>query len=306
MYCIYCGKEIPEGTTCSCRSGAPEQPVYSQPAYNAYSNNVYQDGTVHTPVTEVIQTPVHTAVKKVMGSPIGLIIAILLSSQLVLEIAAGITGNGIFTVNILLILAVIATWVSYAAGRNSQTTSTAGLTINSGLLITQIVFSSIAFVFLTFVIIFMVFFRSVLWDMLPSSTQYYWDIYYNMSDLPVFVFWIVEAVFVCAFLFALFYFISLRHNIKEMRYAVNGQKDVRGIGMFPIIIMFIMGGCTVLSNLSTFNQRFNANLILSNLFNNFDINFNLFTTLSGLVGGAIYVMAGIYLLMARKAIKNLK
>ena len=172
MFCIYCGKEIPDGTVCECRknpvyvpdtqktpaadtqaadngqAAASEAPygnfTYNpNPAPDNNYNNVYNNNfnnfnnpsgqaAFNTTYSSVPLSERHVAIKKVMASPLALIAAILYSVGTACSVFNG------FNISIFSILTLVALCVTYSAAKKDGPLKSSGFTIASGLTIAQI------------------------------------------------------------------------------------------------------------------------------------------------------------------------
>ncbi len=326
MYCLYCGKQIPDGGVCDCRANInqPQTPQMNNnfPNQNApYQNQSapyqpdmnYQPNMGYTPYNNYEQPPVSeraAAIKNLMGSANVLALAVIISLSLVLSIFGGIFGNSYSLISVVSILTLIAAWLVFSAGHNRNATPTSGLTICSGLLIAYIVYISLAFVLMSAVIIILMVNAGSINEALTHLPK---NIYNQLSDLdftniamPIFV--ILEVVIACTFIFALFYYIILRNNVVAIRSAAKDEPVVKKINLFPVILLFIGGASGILNAISSMavgSAGFaSVNDLLKDAGINYSLSVNYFGLVSSLLTSVASILEGTILLKARNILNR--
>lgn len=251
MFCIYCGKEIPEGSECSCRkqsypdSSAPASTTFTQtPDTNAYNNFSYYNSPQYAGYSAPYQdskpqiSPKHQAIKDVFRSPLTLIACILFSADFVLGLLDG------FSVEIVLIISTVGLWLVYAFSHKADAPlNTAGLKIHSVVLIIQRIFLIMIYAVVSVMIIALAFIPDELNEFIREmqyymSINYNWDFNYTFSFTSI-VFSILFIVWTCYFLFMLFYNISLRNNVRFLTDTVKNEKPRRHFSAFPGVAMLL-------------------------------------------------------------------
>lgn len=257
MFCIYCGKEIPDGSECDCRKQAsadapafspapmsePAQPSapgvynpsnsYSAPQYGPYAN-AYQPGQENRPRISAK----HQSIKEVLRSPLMIITCILFSADIVLGLING------FSMDILLILSAVGLWLVYASSlKQDAPLKPVGFTFHSIVLIIQRVFLIILYAVLSIVIFALAFIPDQINDFIHEvntflSMNYNIDFMYDFSFTSI-VFIILFVVCTCWFLFMLFYNITLRNNVRFLSDAVRNTETRRKFGVFPGVVFIL-------------------------------------------------------------------
>ena len=295
MFCIYCGKQIPEGTECDCRkqvySNAPV-PSPSAPAapasdtdpyynYNYYRNpqnpgfaNPYQDSKPRVSAE-------HQAIKDVFRSPLMLITCLLFSADFVLGLLDG------FSMDIFLLLSAVGLWLVYAFSHRAEAPlKTVGLKFHSVILMIQRVFLISLYAIISILIISLAFipdeFNEFMYDMkLYMSIYYNWNFDYNFSFTSI-VFSILLAVWTCFFLFVLFYNIKMKNNVKLLSETAKGAETRRSFSVFPGVVLIMQFLCsagslvTYIMTAETRNRFLNSflNSLMRQLEESYDIKIN--------------------------------
>lgn len=328
MFCIYCGKQIPEGTECDCRkqvySNAPV-PSPSAPAaptpdtgayynYNYYSNpqnpgfaNPYQESKPHI-------SAAHQAIKDVFRSPLMLITCILFSADFVLGLLDG------FSMDILLLLSTVGLWLVYAFSQRAETPlKPVGLKFHSVILMIQRIFLIMLYAIISILIICLAFmpdeFNEFMYDMkYYMAINFNWDFDYSFSFTSI-VFSILLVVWTCFFLFVLFYNIKMKNNVKLLSNTAKGVETRRSFSVFPGVVLIIQFLCsagslvTYIMTAETRNSFLNSflNSLMRQLEESSDIkinyNFNLTTNYLSIARMAVSAAA---LLFAAIIVFNLK
>ena len=289
MFCIYCGKEIPDGTVCECRknpvsvpdtqktpaadtqaadngqAAASEAPygnfTYNpNPAPDNNYNNVYNNNfnnfnnpsgqaAFNTTYSSVPLSERHVAIKKVMASPLALIAAILYSVGTACSVFNG------FNISIFSILTLVALWVTYSAAKKDGPLKSSGFTIASGLTIPQIVLMSVAYVSIAAVLILFACIPGELAEAYPEAAKYIgqaFDITMPASiDLNSAIFIILLVVWTCMFIFIVFYYATLRSSIVSVRSELNNEAPKHRISMFPLIILILSSVMSIANSVYT-------------------------------------------------------
>ena len=277
MFCIYCGKEIPDGTMCTCRTNpetavsavpadnpvesnaAPaEPPVNPSPApfqefnynntnyNNGYNNNYYgtpYNGNMAQPEynTATVQlSDRHNVIKSILGSPLALVTAILYS--------AGVLAMTLqnFSISVFPVLIIVALWITYSSAHKPYTPlKTSGLSIYSGILIAEIVFLGIGYVALTALLAIFAFIPTQLNEGYADMARYF-DINFNLSmpasiNLSTGIFIILMVVWTCVCAFSIFFYATLRTSLNSVRSEVNNQPKRHRIMLFPMIMLIVSG-----------------------------------------------------------------
>lgn len=299
MFCIYCGKEIPDGTVCPCRTAGTDNtaaPVARQPQaddtaaastesapYSEFSytgtpdnnyNNVYNNN--YNSFNNMSGSPVYNntaanlngrqlAIKAAFASPLLLIAAILYSAGAV----CSLINN--FSFSIFTILSLVALWTTYAGARKNTAPKSTGLTIASGLTITQIVLMSIAYISVAAVLILFACIPVELSDGYAEISKY---INQNFSitmpatvTLSSAIFIILLVVWTCMFVFIVFYYATLRSSIVSIRSELNNETPKHGINMFPLVILILSSLSSIGSSIYTFTRLDRYNDIINEILN---------------------------------------
>lgn len=289
MFCIYCGKEIPDGTVCECRKNPVSAPDTQAPAADAQApadngqaaaseapygeftynpnpapdnnyNNVYNNNfnnfnnvpgqtAFNTPYSSVPLSERHAAIKKIMASPLALIAAILYSVGTVCSVFNG------FNISIFSILTLVALWVTYSAAKKDAPLKASGFTIASGLTIAQIVLMSVAYASIAAVLVLFACMPGELAEAYPEAAKYIgqaFDITMPASiDLNSAIFIILLIVWTCMFIFIVFYYATLRSSIVSVRSELNNETPKHKINMFPLIILILSSVMSIANSVYT-------------------------------------------------------
>ncbi|MCM1308137.1 MAG: hypothetical protein NC223_06025 [Butyrivibrio sp.] len=260
MFCIYCGKEIPEGTECDCRrqspsnapDASPSVPEAPAPTYTptpdnaAYSGYGYYAAPRNTAFSNPYQesgpqiSSAHQAIKDVFRSPLMLITCILFSADFVLGLIDGF--------NILPILSTVGLWLVYAFSlKKDAPLKTVGFTFHSIVLIIQRVCLIMLYVIIAILLVFLAFVPNELNEFLNDirlymSINYNRDFDYTFSFTSV-VFTILLIVWTCFFLFMLFYNIKMRNNVRFLSETAKSAETRRSYSVFPGVVLIIQFLC---------------------------------------------------------------
>ena len=344
-FCIYCGKQLPDGVTeCDCQKqaantqpdSAQAQNTYTAPQqpygnYNnaqpgpqpgpAYSQPGPQPGPVYSqPVNNgpfygtVDNTPSRgqTAMKELFSSGMFLVLAIATSVSLILQIM------GPHDMNILGLLGVFGMWMCYSsAKKNTPKMTPGGLTMGSGILITEIVLLCIGFGLILIISLIIGAIGNTFWAELISSLSSYANINssvaVNISDLGTAIVIILITVLICSFLFSLFYLITLRNSITCMRSHVNRLKPAHGVSLFPIIILFLAAigsifnaiNMTNPTNIRIINNFINDLISQTNLNLHYTYSVSIVTVISYVMTTIVYIIDAVFLIKARGVTRRL-
>lgn len=280
MFCIYCGKQIPEGTECDCRKqvysntpvpspsapAAPTTDTGSYYNYNYYSNpqnpgfaNPYQDSKPRI-------SAAHQAIKDVFRSPLMLITCILFSADFVLGLLDG------FSIDILLLLSTVGLWLVYAFSLRAESPlKTVGLKFHSVILIIQRIFLIMLYAIISILIITLTFIpdelNEFMYDMkYYMAINYNWDFDYNFSFTSI-VFTILLVVWTCFFLFVLFYNIKMNNNVKLLSETAKDVETRRRFSVFPGVVLIIQFLCSAGSLVTYIMTAETRNGFLNSFFN---------------------------------------
>ena len=303
MYCIYCGREVPEGQECRCRNagtgnqpsggngnyGAPYAEPSGQgmpygpgssygsgPSYGqgqSYGQGApYGQGPSYNPgpvygqnVMEM--TPRHKAVKKILGSGFMAVIAALYT--------AGCVAGGDW--GVLNILMIVAMWITFAAAsRKNGSVKTAGMSIMSGVYVARIVLQSLAFLGCS-VVLAILLFNPVLISKPYGFLVKYINLYFDI-DMPVeiaftgFVTGTIIAVWVCMFIFTIFYLNSLRHSASALKFNVTQAHPSCNVSIFAAVVLMLdaLLGLASLSMLIIHMGDING--FITAILNHYDVN----------------------------------
>lgn len=299
MFCIYCGKEIPDGSECSCRrqtySGSPSSPYAPVPpasaptpdntgAYNNFSYYANPQGPgFSAPYQESAPriSSKHRAVKDAFRSPVMLITCILFSAEFILGLLDG------FSMDIVLLLSAVGLWLIYAFSLGKDTPlKPVGFKFHSVILMIERIFLIILYAIMSVFIIILSFIPNELNEFMYDmkyymSINYNWDFNYDFSFTAV-VFAILFVVWTCFFLFVLFYNIKMRNNVRLLSDTVQGTDARRTFSVFPgvvLIMQFLYSAGSIVTYFITAEAR---NGFLTSFFNtllkqfeeSYDIKFN--------------------------------
>lgn len=343
MFCIYCGKEIPDGTVCTCRSNpntaadtqapaanngqaAASEAPYGEFTYNPAPdnnyNNVYNNNynnfnnasgpAYASPYAQVQLSGRHAAIKKVMASPLALIAAILYSAGTACSLFSGLN------ISIFSILTLVAMWVTYAASRKEAPLKTTGFTIASGLTIAQIVLMSVAYVSVASVLVLFACIPGELTDVYPRVAKYIgqiFDITMPASiDLNSAIFIILLVVWTCMFIFIIFYYATLRSSIISVRSEINNEPPKHGINMFPLVILILSSVVSIANSVYTmihiehytdlFNNLLNSSLASAGINYKINISFGIIGPIGSLCVAVSMIFIAVLFMRIRNSHKN--
>lgn len=294
MFCIYCGKEIPEGSECSCRkqpyqdnSVSANAPLTQTPDTNPYNNFNYYGAPQYSGPAMPYQdsrpqiSKKHQAVKDVFRSPLTLITCVLFSADFVLGLLDG------FSMDVILLLSTVGLWLIYAFSHKAEAPlKPAGLTFHSVILIIQRVFLIMLYAIVSVMIISLAFIPDELNEFIREmqyymSINYNWDFNYTFSFTPI-VFSILFIVWTCFFLFMLFYNISLRNNVRCLIDTTKSVETRRSFSTFPgvaMILKFLLSAGSAITYFFTADARSRftnsfLNSLLRQIEDSADIKFN--------------------------------
>ena len=276
MFCVYCGKQLPENGICDCRSPKeptndmpmldPYQPIEEAPeaavptavpssseatsdsVYNPYepqaqSEVVTEENPVSKQPTPVANpTDKQAAIKKVFGSGGMCFRSVLLTLTYVLN-----------PTNILELLTMIASWNIFGKTRKAtDRISTAGYNLYRGVLVLRIICT------------FIIFLPTLVCTLLPSSISRIKDAlcqvvynYYSAANPGVsYSVEMTTAGYVCVwifllgvFLFNLIYLMQLRGSYTKVVKEIKNEANTKKVHLFPILLNFIGGVLNILSGI---------------------------------------------------------
>ena len=329
MFCIKCGKEIPDGSVCDCetqnanvnqlndynpqngynvqngynpqngynvqngynpqngynvQNGYNPQNGYNlQNGYNSqngyYVQNGYNAPMYNQPVVQPYGTPgayapqvldnASAAIKNVCGSTLALLLAIIISINAAMSLVsffitgtAGDTDKSVQILSIVMsliafiptLLIVIGTWNIYASARaNELKMRTTGFTIIRGAVITYVVILSIALV-----IINIAFLPVILSDDVSEIRKMLGSFYYTAgfdelgSSIQA-VFLVTLIILDLIFILIIVLYVKISGSLKYIRgFSYNIVKG--DISMYAVIMLFILGGFSVINIISMINE----------------------------------------------------
>lgn len=281
MFCIYCGKDIPDGTECDCRRQAASDNLPNPTDPESISKrSAYSDFNYYTPQesqygygnanrqfsSESARLPENQGVlKEVFGSPLMLVMSILFSLQVVLEIITS------FNFDIFSILTAVGMWLIYASARKADAPfKTGGLTIHSVVLMISRVFWIMLYVLIMILLTILSLIPSQLNAFLDELNTYM-SINYDTTTAIGFsttVFIILMVVWTCVFVFVLFYNIKLRNSTIALKNNAQNIPSKHGVSIFPAIVFIIQAVGSVGSAISYVATASIRNEFLSALMNN--------------------------------------
>lgn len=310
MFCVYCGRQIPEGGTCPCQAPSGQTPdnnisnageAYNNFQYNPQPN--YQQPNYQRPQ---IEGPM-LKMKELFSGTAFLLVAIMISVIGGLSILSG--GFSVFTV-----LEIVAVWITYSSAKKAnQPIKTTGMTIGSGMIIAEIVFLCIGFAFILIGILLCTTILRAPINIFLSELTSRINLKVNMVDLGVAIWIILATVMICIFLFQLFYLISLRNSILCLRgYSMN-KKPTQNVSLFPVVYLFITAITGFVSNVlfSAFNISGVINEFISSILEEANINYNYtfrlsyFAVISAYISALLPIFEAVFLLKARRVHKEI-
>lgn len=259
MFCIYCGKEIKDGETCSCRSrndnvNMPSAVSNEQAAAYA-GNNFGQPGPVYSPYNQFNQygTPApdpiiekkFNALREALRSPILIILAILYSAAVIIS-----------DINLFSILTVLALWLIFATSRRKDgTMKVGGFKILSGINIAKIVLISILYALCMILLIVMIFNMNAINDIIYKVDESLRS-NINMHNFNVQRFTVMSIIIACivmtvVFVLSIIYYSGLKNSFISMKFIAKKVPTYKKISGFSALFL-ILGG--VFNIVSTFGK----------------------------------------------------
>lgn len=201
MYCPNCGRYLPDGETCNCQMN---------------SNN-----TINRKAITIIKS---------FATPKALALAVLISINVLITLFY----SGLIDC-VLPVLSCIAIWLNYNLGKTGKSNNPAlGLTLYSGILITYIVLTSIAYGLSAIIL-------------LIGSLVFLSKIAYIAGILALFFIYVVIKL-----IFYLKFYISLRHTVVSFRQILWGSTEKPEIKHFVITAFYIIVAMNVIDILLSY------------------------------------------------------
>lgn len=227
MFCIYCGKQINEGETCSCQ--AP------QPAYNPYVAPVTATPTyATTPSAPSLNgSSSLSALHRVLGGTMMKIVAILLTVGLAVRVISGFF-------DIAFLLTVIGTWIVYA---NSKAPNGPNSTRGYGMLAGVSILNAILYILATPLLIMLIwYFLPHLNEFISYFTPGYKVILTDLSEIILVV--LTIAVYVWGLVYHVFNIITYFH-LKKAASGVPVKLHINGLYNVLLFLhgLFFIGLC---------------------------------------------------------------
>ena len=235
MYCIYCGKPIPDGGKCNCKdpvpSYKPEYPYSPTPMVAPYTPPEY----TYNYQKPQLNDSFCDNLKVVFGSPLMLIFAILSCLAFVLDIIS-------FNFNILLILTIIGAFLIYSNSRNKNAiTSKTGYTL---LWIVNIVnFATYCIVALS---LFIPLIRTVLSGAMDEGVTYIVRLFNDDFKHSIVRLTPLANISICIIVFAIIlliflYLLTLNSNLVYIRRRISSPEAKGTYRNFPNVMLIIHG-----------------------------------------------------------------
>ncbi len=228
MFCIYCGKQIKDGETCSCQT--------PQPAYNPYAAPVGSTPTV-TPISQPAPDTQGSnslaALHKVLGGPVMKVVAILLTIGFVVRVISGFT-------DIAFLLTVIGTWIVYA---NSKAPNGPNSTRGYGMLAGVSVLNAVLYLLSTPLLIMLIwYFLPHLNEFISYFTPGYRVILTDLSEIILVV--LTIAVYVWGIVYHVFN-IKTHFHLKTVASGIPAKIHISGLYNVLIFLhgLFFIGLC---------------------------------------------------------------
>lgn len=257
MYCIYCGREIPDGQVCNCRNtqgnyenpgdingGLNYNPPYGEGAANSqnrfsdpepsyYNGSVYNSNPGYAPDMSG-GSACFESVRKVLKSPVTAIMAVLYT-------AGCIVGQRLGIIQLLLIIAM---WITFAAAHKKDgSVKTAGISIVSGTYVAMIVLQSVLFLVVSAAIAIMLFAPDLISESYAIFARFA-DLYLGIAmpesiELSTVVVITVIAVWVCMFIIQIVYLSMIRRSTHAVKSAIMKEQPAHNVSVFAAIMLII-------------------------------------------------------------------
>lgn len=329
MFCIYCGREVPEGQVCPCRMtqgnngeagsgntgyGSPygqgpvnnQGPAYYQgPSYGqnpGYGGNqgYYQGYNQNTSGVSACYEPV----KKILKSPIMAVMAVLYTVGCVIG-----HNLGVFQ-----ILMIVAMWITFASALKKEPMKTSGMSIVSGVYVAWTVILSVSFLIMSVLIGILLAnpkILSVPYEMFAEFADLYFNI--NMPGtiaLSQAVTIIILAVWVCWFIIEIVYFNLLRRSAGALKSVMTQTQPVHNVSAFAAVLMILGAFVSLASTALTVVHMSDLNGFINAVLNRYDIpvNFlfgvNYFWMAGGVLSCIARILGAVMLFRLHGAIKK--
>lgn len=280
MYCIYCGKPIPENGKCNCKdpvvSLKKENPYEPTPVISPYTPPEYtQNIPVAPPYAAPINQPYATqspvpnddysnAIRAAFGSGTMLVVAILSCIAFVLDIIS-------FNINIPLLLIIIASFMINSNARNKRSRlSQSGYTLFSiSTIITLATNSVISVSILIYVI------RLILTDFMNDKITCIAKLMNDDFKHATIRLTPLANVSLCLIIFAIallmfLYLLTLNNNLLFIRRKISAKNDKGRFSSFPNIMLIIHGGLGIIASIVFFKEQ----VLITNILHELLIDFH--------------------------------
>ena len=235
MYCIYCGKPIPDGGKCNCKDPVTlhksDYPYPPPPVTSPYTPPEYTYNIPEPPAGNAFCD----TLKTVAGSPMVLIFAILSGLAFVLDLIS-------FNINIPVLLTMIGAFLIYSNSRQKNSiTKKSGYTLFSIVTIANLATHCVISISIIIHLI-----RTIATNTMDERITHIVRMITDDFEHSTIRLTALANVSICLIVFAVtvlvfLYFLTLNLNLVYIRKGISSQNTKGSLHNFPNIIMIIHG-----------------------------------------------------------------